>query len=133
MTDHSLPAKALHFAWDNSLAPQLEIEAGDSVTVETWDASGHFFSRDSTSPDVGKPRPHAGHALTGPIAVAPDLREAARDATRYLIEWLSREARISAEDAYALCSIAAELRMSQVVDMPNYTVTAFFPLRVLNR
>jgi acetamidase/formamidase len=35
--------------------------------------------------------------------------------------------------AYALCSIAAELRMSQAVDMPNYTVTAFFPLRVLNR
>src|SRR5436190_12340700 len=69
MTEHSLPAERLHFAWDNSLAAVLEIEPGDTVTVDTWDASGHFFARDSTSADVGKPRPHAGHALTGPIAI----------------------------------------------------------------
>jgi len=34
------------------------------------------------------------------------------------------------EDAYALSSVAAELRISQVVDAPNWTVTAFFPLAV---
>jgi acetamidase/formamidase len=66
------------------------------------------------------------------MAHAPDLLHAARQATRYLVDWLCREAHVSAHDAYALCSVAAELRMSQVVDMPNYTVTAFFPLRVMN-
>ena len=39
--------------------------------------------------------------------------------------------RITAEDAYVLSSVAAELRISQVVDAPNWTVTAFFPLAVL--
>jgi acetamidase/formamidase len=34
-------------------------------------------------------------------------------------------------DAYVLSSVVAELRISQVVDAPNWTVTAFFPLGVL--
>jgi acetamidase/formamidase len=69
MTDHYLPAERLHFAWDNSLAPLLEIEPGDTVSIDTWDASGHFFTRSSTSADVARPRPHAGHALSGPIGM----------------------------------------------------------------
>ena len=57
---------------------------------------------------------------------------AAQNATRWLIEWLCREARLCAEDAYILASVAAELRISQIVDAPNWTVTAFFPLAVLS-
>ena len=57
--------------------------------------------------------------------------DAARNATRHLVQWLTREVRLSAEDAYALASVVAELRISQVVDAPNWTVTAFFPLAVL--
>jgi acetamidase/formamidase len=57
---------------------------------------------------------------------------ATQNATRYLIEWLCREACLSAEDAYVLASVAAELRISQVVDAPNWTVTAFFPLSTLD-
>ena len=305
MRHHTLSAERLHFVWDNSLSPTLEIEAGDTVTIDTWDATGHFFTPTSTSADVALPRPHPGHALSGPIAVAgarpgdtlvvevlevrpstwgwtafgpgrgllpddfaetylriwdlsdgctargldgvrvplapfcgvmgvalaepgshptapprrvggnmdvrqlcagsvlylpievehalfsigdahgaqgdgevcisavemdsttrlrfdishvaiqepqlrlpgppttiggayhgctahaPDLLEAARNATRHLIEWLGREAKLSPEDAYALSSVTAELRISQVVDAPNWTVTAFFPLSVL--
>src|ERR1043165_1451446 len=69
MTQHSLAAERLHFAWDNSLAPVLEIEPGDTVTFETWDASGHFITRSSSAAELSRPRPHAGHALTGPLAV----------------------------------------------------------------
>jgi acetamidase/formamidase len=72
-------------------------------------------------------------AYHGCTAHAPDPLEAAKNATRYLIDWICKEAHLSAEDAYALCSVAAELRLSQVVDMPNYTVTAWLPLRVLHR
>ena len=307
MTEHHLPAEQLHFAWDNSILPVLEIEPGDTVTFKTWDASGHFYSSTSTSADVARRKfePPRGHALTGPVAIkgsgpeqtlvvevldvapstwgytsfvpgrgllpddfsepylriwdltdrqcargvpgvsvplapfcgvmgvalsepgshstapprrvggnmdvrqltagstlylpievdgalfsvgdahavqgdgevcitavemdsttrlrfslsdvrvrepqlrlqgpptridgpyhgctahAPDLLEAARNATRYLIEWISREARLTLEDAYVLSSVAAELRISQVVDAPNWTVTAFLPLAVL--
>jgi acetamidase/formamidase len=80
---------------------------------------------------LDRPPTTIGGAYHGCTAHAPDLMEAARNATRYLIEWLCREAHLSAEDAYVLSSVAAELRISQVVDAPNWTVTAFFPLAVL--
>jgi acetamidase/formamidase len=306
MTEHHLGTDHLHFVWDNRLPPVLRIAPGDTVTFETWEASGHDVRRTSTARDVERPRnPPRGHALTGPVAVdgahsgqtlvvdvlevapgawgytmfspgrgllpddfphshiriwdlsdgdvargiedvkiplapfcgvmgvalaeaglhatapprrvggnmdvrqltagstlylpievesalfsvgdahgaqgdgevcitaiemdsttrlrfslgdtpvrepqlrlerppttiagpyhgctahAPDLLEAARNATRYLIEWLARELRIGADDAYLLSSVAGELRISQVVDAPNWTVTAFFPLAVL--
>jgi acetamidase/formamidase len=80
---------------------------------------------------LDRPPTTIGGAYHGCTAHAPDLMEAARNATRYLIEWLCREAHLSAEDAYVVSSVAAELRISQVVDAPNWTVTAFFPLAVL--
>ena len=81
--------------------------------------------------DVAGPPTSIGGRYHGCTAHAPDLMDAARNATRYLIEWLCRTARVSAEDAYVLASVAAELRISQVVDAPNWTVTCFFPLAVL--
>ncbi len=307
VSDYHLAAERLHFAWDNSLEPVLEIESGDCVTIDTWDAGGHSIQRTFTSADVAAARPpFRGHALTGPIFVkgaqpgdtlaveiqevapntwgyttfspgrgllpddfpstylriwdltdgvsghgvpgariplapfcgvmgvalaepgehstvpprrvggnmdvrqvtagstlylpievpgalfsvgdahaaqgdgevcitaiemdsttrlrfsvvrdmpirepqlrtsvpptiiagsyhgctahAPDLMAATRNATRYTIDWLCRFAHVTAEDAYILASVAAELRISQVVDAPNWTVTSFFPLAVL--
>jgi acetamidase/formamidase len=88
---------------------------------------------------IREPQIRLGEAptrLAGPYhgctAHAPDLLEAAKNATRYLIDWICKEAHLSPQDAYALCSVAAELRLSQVVDMPNYTVTAWLPLGVLH-
>ena len=49
MTDHTLAAEHLHFAWDDSLPPVLRITSGDCVTFETWDASRHEIQRTSTS------------------------------------------------------------------------------------
>jgi acetamidase/formamidase len=69
--EHYLAAEKLHFAWDNSLPPVLEVESGTEVTLETWDASGHTVQRTWTSEDSAKRvrKPGVGHALTGPIAV----------------------------------------------------------------
>jgi acetamidase/formamidase len=307
MSDLALAAERLHFAWDNSLPPVLEIEPGTTVTIDTWDASGHQVQRTWTSADANKRvrRPGVGHALTGPIAIrgaqpgqtlqveirevrpaawgytsfgpgrgllpddfpydhvhiwdlengkfarglagvsvplapfcgvmgvalaepgahstipprrvggnmdvrqltagttlylpievdqalfsvgdahaaqgdgevcvtaiemdstttlrlslsdtpvrepqlrterppttiagayhgctahAPDLMQAAQSATRYLIDWLCQTTRLNADDAYVLASVTAELRISQLVDAPNWTVTAFFPLSIL--
>jgi acetamidase/formamidase len=71
MTDHMLHAEQLHFAWDNSLSPVLHIASGDSVTFDTWDASGHDIQRAWTSADLPRRtrKPGSGHALTGPVAV----------------------------------------------------------------
>jgi len=64
--------------------------------------------------------------------VGPDLLGAARDATRRMIEWLGREHGIAPMDAYMLCSVAVDLRISEIVDMPNYVVTAHCPLSIFD-
>jgi acetamidase/formamidase len=64
-------------------------------------------------------------------ALGPDLMENSKNAIRGLIEWLGRERGLSPEDAYVLCSLVADLRISQIVDQPNFGVSGYFPLSVL--
>ena len=63
--------------------------------------------------------------------IGPDLMVAARDAVRSMIDWLTRERRMPAIDAYILCSVCGDLRISEIVDMPNWTVSCYFPRIVL--
>ena len=63
-------------------------------------------------------------------ALGPDLMENARNAVRDLIEWLGDRHDLSPQDAYVLCSLAADLKISQVVDQPNWGVSAYLALSV---
>ena len=60
--------------------------------------------------------------------VAPDLMEASKNAVRHMIEHLGIAYGLSGEDAYVLCSVAVDLRISEIVDAPNWIVSAFLPL-----
>ena len=51
-----------------------------------------------------------GHGLD------PDLDEAARMATREMVAFLVSEKGLSRGDAYILCSVALDLRITQLVD-----------------
>ncbi len=64
------------------------------------------------------------HVSTG---VAPDLMEATRGAVRATMEQLVDRHGLSREEAYALCSVAVDLRIHEVVDAPNWVVGAFLP------
>lgn len=68
------------------------------------------------------------YATTG---IGPDLYEAARDAIRRMIEHLGREYRMPPEVAYMVCSAAVDLRISEIVDRPNWVVSAFWPADVV--
>ena len=57
---------------------------------------------------------------------------AARDATRRMIDWLGREHGLAPVDAYLLCSVAVDLRISEIVDQPNFIVTAHCPLSIFD-
>jgi len=61
------------------------------------------------------------------------LEAAAKQATRYMIDYLVAEHGLSRPEAYILCSIAGNLRVTEVVDMPNYWVAMHMPKRVLGR
>ena len=55
-----------------------------------------------------------------------DLTLAARNAIKNMIELL-QERGWTREQAYVLCSVAVDLKVSNVVDLPNVTVSAFLP------
>lgn len=63
-------------------------------------------------------------------ALGPDLMENSRNAIRDLIEWLGAKHGLRREDAYVLCSLAADLKISQIVDQPNWGVSAYLALSV---
>jgi formamidase len=52
---------------------------------------------------------------------------APKAAVRDMIDHLGREHKLAPELAYALCSVAADLRISEVVDVPNWVVSAYLP------
>ena len=62
--------------------------------------------------------------------VGPDLMTAARDAVRRMIEYLGRDHGLAPVDAYLLCSVACDLKISEIVDAPNWVVSAFMPLSI---
>jgi acetamidase/formamidase len=64
--------------------------------------------------------------------IGPELMEAARAAVRSTIDWLVRERGMPAIDAYLLCSVCGDLRISEIVDVPNWTVSFYFPRLVLD-
>jgi acetamidase/formamidase len=67
------------------------------------------------------------YATTG---VAPDLMEATKSATRAMIKYLGRTHDLTPEEAYVLSSVAVDLKISEVVDAPNWVVSAFLPLSI---
>ena len=67
----------------------------------------------------------------GVTAFATTLDEAARKATRYMIDYLSEEHGLSRTDPYALASLVADLKISETVDVPHMLVSMHIPKSVL--
>ena len=70
-----------------------------------------------------------GYEVT--TGIGPDLMAGARMAVSEMVELLSRRYGYSAIDAYMLCSVCADLRISSIVDVPNWVVSFYFPRIVL--
>jgi formamidase len=62
---------------------------------------------------------------------AEDLTLAARNALLNMIDHLVAEYGFTRQQAYALSSVAVDLKVGQVVDAPNYLASASLPLGVL--
>lgn len=109
---------------------RFSVRKGEGVRL-----SGPRFERDDYSlpPEYAAPRRFL--ATTG-ISVGPDddnpaedLTLAARNALLAMIDLL-QERGYTRQQAYALCSVAVDLKVSQVVDVPNPLVSAFLPLDI---
>jgi acetamidase/formamidase len=82
------------------------------------------FPRFTTPGPVSRHLDAKGYEVT--TGVGPDLFQAARDAVRGMIDLLSARG-VDPVDAYMLCSVCADLRISEIVDQPNWVVSLYFP------
>jgi acetamidase/formamidase len=64
--------------------------------------------------------------------IGPDLMDATKNAVRGMIDLLGKQQGLSAEHAYMLCSVCADMRISEVVDRPNWVVSCYLPRLVFD-
>jgi formamidase len=112
-----------------SLRVRLDLIEGGAATARDVRFSGDRTPSGPTGPYV---------ATTG-LSVyasgegrAEDLNHAARSALRNMIEYLVSEG-YERREAYAICSVAVDLKVSEIVDAPNFVVTAVLPLDFVGR
>lgn len=106
------------------------VETAMTVRVRVNLLKGANYSNpryEVTAAAASEPMPKGFYATTG---VAPDLMDATKDAIRAMIDHLGKEYGLEPAMAYALCSVAVNLRISEVVDMPNWVVSAVLPKHI---
>ncbi|MGQ0484007.1 MAG: acetamidase/formamidase family protein [Hyphomicrobiales bacterium] len=150
----------VHFAQGDGEVSGTAIEMGATVTLVTEIRAGlgasvkvpHFEGGDQ----LVKLAPTAFYATTGfplkakgeippqlaylggekigPLEnLSEDLMLAARNALIALIDWMVKEKGLTPEQAYVVASVAADLRIGNVVDVPNYAVSAILPLTIFKK
>ena len=67
----------------------------------------------------------AGYEVT--TGIGPDLMRCCQDSVAAMVDLVSSDHGVSAEDAYMLCSLCGDLRVSEIVDRPNWVVCFYFP------
>jgi acetamidase/formamidase len=82
---------------------------------------------------ISAPRAFSNDRGLGPVVVtmgiSPDIHTACSDAIENMIEELQTYG-FTDEEAYALCSVTGNLRISEVVDEPNYVVSMLVPKEI---
>jgi acetamidase/formamidase len=63
----------------------------------------------------------------GTTGVGGDLYAASQDAVRAMVDHIASTYELGREDAYLLCSLAVDLKISEIVDAGQYIVSALLP------
>ena len=103
------------------------VEMNAQVTLRFGLESGRRIQepRLRTAGPVGAATNHGPHFAT--TAHGPELFAASQQAIRYMIDHLVQERGLSREEAYVVSSVAVDLKISEIVDAPNWIVSAFLP------
>jgi formamidase len=130
-----LSAGDLHFAQGDGEISVYAIETSGSVTFRVGLRSAPGWTSRFPAYSAPPRAPSACFATTGiPVETDGymDLGAATRRALVEMLGWLEAERGLRRGQAIALMSVAVELRMSQVVDLPNPLVSAAMPLDVFD-
>ncbi|WP_331233384.1 acetamidase/formamidase family protein [Natronorarus salvus] len=98
-----------------SVTARLDLRRDMSIEEPQFRTTGPF-----TPTGVDEPM----FATTG---IADDLMTASKKAVGQMIDHLHDERRLSRDEAYILCSVAVDLKINEVVDAPNWVVSAYLP------
>jgi formamidase len=150
----------VHFAQGDGEVAGTAIEMGAIVTVETSIRKGMasvvkqpMFEGGS---QIKKLEPDTFHAVVGyPLKAAGevppqwtyldsakikpltnlsnDVTLAARNSLINMIDWLKTTKGLTKEQAFVVTSVACDLRISNVVDVPNYAVTTICPMNIFDK
>jgi formamidase len=118
----------LHFAQGDGEVCGTAIEVAGSVTLRFGLGKGQGQARLPTFETPDRPA-RRSFATTGIALDTPmDIDAAARVALLEMIDHLEARLGVPRPAAYALCSVAVDLRISEVVDIPYPLVSALLPL-----
>jgi acetamidase/formamidase len=68
-----------------------------------------------------------GAPFYGTTGVGPDLFAGAQNAVRAMVDHIAATYGLGREDAYVLCSLCVDLKISEIVDAGQYIVSALLP------
>jgi formamidase len=134
-----------HFAQGDGESCGTAVEMGATLTVRFGLRTGvaaqrriqrPMYERQDYFSDPRYAVPRRFVATTGmPITrqgrnESENVTLAAQDALLNMIDYLVAERGYSREQAYVLTSVAVDLRISELVDVPNVVVSAFLPLDI---
>ena len=64
------------------------------------------------------------------MGVNEDLMQAAKDSLRAMVEHISATYGLEPVEAYVLASLVVDLKISEIVDQPNWIVSSYLPLAI---
>jgi formamidase len=151
----------VHYAQGDGEVAGTAIEIGAVVTVRTEIRRGmasvmksgpHFeggsqlkkLEPDRFYATVGYPIKNAGEVLPyvtyldskkiGALTnLSEDLTAAARASLVEMIDWLVKTKGYSRDQAYVITSVACDLRIGNLVDLPNYAVSTICPMEIFDK
>jgi acetamidase/formamidase len=109
-----------------AIESQMDVEA----TIEVVKGKRLLSPRFTTPGPVTRHLDADGYEVT--TGVGPDLMTAARESVARMVDLLADEHGMNPIDAYLLVSVCGDLRISEIVDMPNWVVSFYFPRIVLS-
>lgn len=150
----------VHYAQGDGEVAGTAIEMGAIVTVQTSIRKGMAslvkqpmfeggsqikrLAPDSFHAVVGYPLKEAGEVppqwtyldseKIKPLTnLSNDVTLAARNSLINMIDWLKTTKGLSKEQAFVVTSVACDLHISNVVDVPNYAVTTICPMNIFDK
>lgn len=119
-----------HAAQGDGEVAGTAIETSSTVTLQVHLQKNLPLNSPRLETDPRSRRQGPAWVTTG---IGPDLLQAARQATREMINWLEQRMGLNRRDAYLLLSVAGDLVISEVVDAPNWVVSMHLGQNIFER